>query len=198
MEATCCADSGATKHMFPDYATFVSYHKCSNKFVQLSDSTELPIHSYGTAKFSLNRHVVLVCNALHVPDLTDPLYSLRQHCFMEGCSFFSQYDSGAFLLFPSFSIKIDDSVDCLLNFKPIGLAKSKPIEYAEPRLSIPSFHSARPAHIIPSDDSEVSTNPITPPQTTPSNTNKVLSDLDLKTSATQPLSKRLLLSIHHN
>lgn len=37
-EATCCADSGATKHMFPDYDTFVSYHKCTNKYVQLGES----------------------------------------------------------------------------------------------------------------------------------------------------------------
>ena len=119
-EAVCCADSGATNHMFSDYSTFISYHKCSNKTVKLGDSTELPILGYGTAKFSLNGKIIMVRNALHVPGLTDSLYSLRQHRFMEGCGFFSHHDSGAFLLFPTFTIKVDDSVDCLLNFKAIG------------------------------------------------------------------------------
>eukprot|EP00956_Cyclotella_meneghiniana_P023356 scaffold45380_cov85-Cyclotella_meneghiniana.AAC.5 len=87
-ETYCCADSGATRHMFPDYNAFVSYHPCHNKTVELGDSTELPILGYGTAKFSINGHVILVRNALHVPGLTDPLYSLRQHRFMQGCGFF--------------------------------------------------------------------------------------------------------------
>eukprot|EP00956_Cyclotella_meneghiniana_P014786 scaffold22287_cov36-Cyclotella_meneghiniana.AAC.1 len=153
-EAVCCADSGATKHMFPDYSTFLSYHKCYNKTVRLGDSTELPILGYGSAKFSLNGHVIIVRNALHVPGLTDPLYSLRQHRFMQGCGFFSHYDSGAFLLFPEFSVKVDDSVDCLLNFKPIGRNKSKPVEYAEPRTSDPAFDFARPAHVIPPEEED--------------------------------------------
>eukprot|EP00956_Cyclotella_meneghiniana_P017367 scaffold28205_cov85-Cyclotella_meneghiniana.AAC.4 len=216
-EAACCADSGATKHMFPDYNTFVSsYHKCSNKFVQLGDSTELPIHGYGTAKFSLNGHVILVRNALHVPDLTDPLYSLRQHRFMKGCGFFSHYDSGAFLLFPDFTVKVDDRVDCLLNFKAIGRSKSPPIEYAEPRDSHPAFHAARPAHIIPSDDIDDATvmshiqyniptpkssaKSTAPPQSLPSERSPspttVIADLELESSALKPLSKRLLSSLH--
>eukprot|EP00956_Cyclotella_meneghiniana_P012317 scaffold17507_cov37-Cyclotella_meneghiniana.AAC.4 len=146
-EAYCCADSGATRHMFPDYNTFVSYHPCHNKTVLLGDSTELPIMGYGTAKFSLNGHVILVRNALHVPGLTDPLYSLRVHRFMKGCGFFSHHDSGASILFPNFAIKIDDQVDCLLHFKAIGRAKSIPLAlaYAEPRSSTPSFDAARPA-----------------------------------------------------
>eukprot|EP00956_Cyclotella_meneghiniana_P028868 scaffold68397_cov20-Cyclotella_meneghiniana.AAC.1 len=215
-EASCCADSGATKHMFPDYNTFVSYHKCTNKFVQLGDSTELPILGYGTAKFSLNGHVILVRNALHVPDLTDPLYSLRQHRFMKGCGFFSHYDSGAFLLFPDFTIKVDDRVDCLLNFKPIGRAKSSPIEYAEPRQSDPAFDLARPAHIIPSDDSDDATimsnisyhvptpkskhSPTpSPPSLTPDrppSPTSVVADLELEQSTLKPLSTRILNSLH--
>jgi hypothetical protein len=73
-EAVCCADSGATNHMFSDYSTFISYHKCSNKTVKLGNSTELPILGYGTAKFSLNGKIIMVRNALHVPGLTDFLY----------------------------------------------------------------------------------------------------------------------------
>eukprot|EP00956_Cyclotella_meneghiniana_P005594 scaffold7180_cov50-Cyclotella_meneghiniana.AAC.3 len=218
-EAVCCADSGATKHMFPDYNTFISYHKCHNKTVRLGDSTELPILGYGSAKFSLNGHVVIVRNALHVPGLTDPLYSLRQHRFMKGCGFFSHYDSGAFLLFPHFSVKVDDSVDCLLNFKPIGTNKSKPVEYAEPRTSDPAFNSARPAHVIPPEDSDdmslVEYNipvpkassslsrPSTPspapqksPPSTPPSPTSVVTDLELETSASTPLSNKLLATIH--
>lgn len=150
-EAECCAESGATNYMFKDYSTFVSYHKCTNKTVKLGDSTELPILGYGTAKFSLNGKIIAVRNALHVPRLTDPLYSLRQHRFMDSCGFFSHHDSGAFLLFPDFAIKVDDSVDCLLNFKPIGRAPNTPPDYVKPKLSGTST-AARPAHVVPDDD----------------------------------------------
>eukprot|EP00956_Cyclotella_meneghiniana_P012602 scaffold17913_cov36-Cyclotella_meneghiniana.AAC.1 len=219
-EATCCADSGATKHMFPDYRTFLSYHKCTNKTVLLGDSTELPILGYGTAKFSLNGHVILVRNALHVPGLTDPLYSLRQHRFMKGCGFFSHYDSGAFLLFPDFTIKVDDSVDNLLNFKPIGTQPSGPIEYAEPRTSDPAFETARPAHVIPPEEDDMSlihykvpvpkassssSRPASPtptvPQTAtqpPASPTSVITDLELETSASTPLSSHLLSTIHND
>jgi hypothetical protein len=37
----CCADSGATDHMFPDRATFISYHPTPGKFIQLGDGTLL-------------------------------------------------------------------------------------------------------------------------------------------------------------
>eukprot|EP00956_Cyclotella_meneghiniana_P032302 scaffold88129_cov23-Cyclotella_meneghiniana.AAC.1 len=219
-EAYCCADSGATRHMFPDYKTFVSYHPCHNKTVLLGDSTELPILGYGTAKFSLNGHVILVRNALHVPGLTDPLYSLRQHRFMQGCGVFSHHDSGAFLLFPNFAIKIDDRVDCLLNFKAIGRQSSSKIAYAEPRSSSSAFDAARPAHLIEPDDPsdedddldkisyhiptpkttsvpQVPTQPTTP-SATASPEPTVIEQSDLEASASKPLTKRIMDAIHHN
>ena len=214
-EAVCCADSGATRHMFPDYTTFVSYHKCHNKTVKLGDSTELPILGYGTAKFSLNGHVIVVRDALHVPGLTDPLYSLRQHRFMSGCGFFSHYDSGAFLLFPEFSIKIDDRVDCLINFKAIGRRTSKKVAYAEPRNSNPAFDSARPAHLIEPDDTDdvdvssitynipvpkasIPSKPPQTPQSPPVSPTSVIPSIDDERLSTTPLSTRLLKTIHHN
>eukprot|EP00956_Cyclotella_meneghiniana_P041317 scaffold222336_cov36-Cyclotella_meneghiniana.AAC.1 len=201
--------------MFPDYNTFVSYHPCKNKTVELGDSTELPILGYGTAKFSLNGHVILVRNALHVPGLTDPLYSLRQHRFMQGCGFFSHHDSGAFLLFPDFAIKIDDRVDCLLNFKAIGRQPSKKLAYAEPRSSTPAFAAARPAHLIEPDEptEQDDLNNITyhiptpkttqvPPQTKPSTPHSpeptIIEQSDLEASAAKPLTKRIMNAIHHN
>lgn len=37
----CCADSGATDHMFPDYHAFTSYKRTPNCFIQLGDGTRL-------------------------------------------------------------------------------------------------------------------------------------------------------------
>jgi len=54
----CCADSGATDMMLPDYGTFVSYHKCRNRVVVLGDDTEVPILGEGSAKFSLNGKIL--------------------------------------------------------------------------------------------------------------------------------------------
>lgn len=34
----CCAESGATEHMIPDYKAFTSYKSCKNEFVTLSKS----------------------------------------------------------------------------------------------------------------------------------------------------------------
>ena len=59
-EVECCADSSATKHMFPDYTTFISYRRVNHKVVTLGDGSPLPIVGVGTAKFSINKHVILV------------------------------------------------------------------------------------------------------------------------------------------
>jgi len=150
-EVACCVDSGATKHMFPDYTTFVSYRRVYNKVVTLGDGSPPPILGRGTAKFSINKHVILVRNVLHVPGLSAPLYSLHQHRLMPGCGFFFHFDCGAFLLFPTFSVKVDDSEDCLVNFKAVGTRPLAPIDYAEPCDN--SHHAAaRPVHLIPTDD----------------------------------------------
>jgi hypothetical protein len=68
--------------MIPDYKAFVSYKSCQNELVTLHDTTKLPIKGRGTAWFYLNDKVVEVRNALHVPDLRAPLYSLRRHRHM--------------------------------------------------------------------------------------------------------------------
>lgn len=61
----CCADSGATKHMIPDYSAFTSYRFCKNKFITLGDTTQLPIMGQGNARE--------VHDPLYVPDLRAPL-----------------------------------------------------------------------------------------------------------------------------
>jgi hypothetical protein len=97
----CCANSGATEHMIPDYKAFTSYKRCTNKFVTLGDTTKLPIMGRGKAKFYLNNKVVEVRIALHVPGLQAPLYSLRRQRHMEGCGYYSQFGVGSFILFPT-------------------------------------------------------------------------------------------------
>ena len=73
----CCVDSGATHHMLNDYACFTSYTRCHNEYVTLGDETRVKIYGRGTARFSLNGQIVEVRDALHVPQLRHPLYSLR-------------------------------------------------------------------------------------------------------------------------
>jgi len=72
------ADTGATHHMFPDRSAFISYHR-SDRRVRMASDTYDPVHGEGTAVISLNGHIVLIRDALHVPALRKPLYSLRAH-----------------------------------------------------------------------------------------------------------------------
>jgi hypothetical protein len=190
-DAECCADTGATDHMLPDYAAFYSYHKCSNRFVTLGDDTKLRIHGTGTAIICLNGKNILIRNALHVPALRAPLYSLRRHRLMEGCGFYAHYNDGNFVLFPTFSLKVDDSCDNLISYKTIGRTPIDILHYAERRH--PTTPSARPAasntpHVIPD---ECAPDPIRPKSPT-----SVISDEELLSTSSEPLSDRLLKSIH--
>lgn len=59
----------------------------------------------GKARFMLNGKIIEVRDALHVPDLRAPLYSLRRHRHMDGCGYYySQFGVGSFILFPTFTI----------------------------------------------------------------------------------------------
>jgi len=219
-EIECCADSGATKHMILDYSAFVSYHKCTNQMVKLADESVVPILGYSTTKFSLNGKIILVRDALHVSALSAPLYLLRQHHRMPGCGFFSHHDSGAFLFFPHFTLKIDDTEDCILNFKPIGKTPTSPIDYAQPQDT--GIHAAaRTANLNPPDDSDTTSltrityhvpdpkaRPLPPESCTPSTTHLTMTsplhttasqDLDSTTfeaTALKLLSKCLFASLH--
>jgi hypothetical protein len=73
--------------MFPDYTTFLSYCWVYNKVVTLGDHSPLPILGMGNAKFSINKHVILVRNALHIPGLSAPLYMLHQYRLMPHVDF---------------------------------------------------------------------------------------------------------------
>ena len=39
-DTDCCADSGASEDMFPDYSTFNTYHRLTNLYATLGDTTK--------------------------------------------------------------------------------------------------------------------------------------------------------------
>jgi hypothetical protein len=73
------ADLGTTDHMLPDKSTFISYKLVTNLQVCMGNNSYLPVLSQGSAVVSLNGQRILVHNALHVPGLVVPCYSLRAH-----------------------------------------------------------------------------------------------------------------------
>ena len=60
------------------------------------------------------------------------MYLLRKHKTMPGCGAFSFYGVGSFVLFPTFVLRIDDSVDNVVSYKSIGSAYEH-LDYAQPR-----------------------------------------------------------------
>jgi hypothetical protein len=202
----CCADSGATEHMLPDYSAFVSYKKCHNESVTLGDETQLPIMGRGKAVFMINGKTIQVRDALHVPGLRAPLYSLRKHRHMDGCGYYSQFGVGSFILFPSFTIEVDDSEDNIVSYKSIGRQLNVKLDYKEPK-----YPQARPAHLIPDDEDlqhvtfhvpDPKARKLPPVPSTPSvpdpdpDDSIIISDDELTQSATKPLTKRMLAAIH--
>ena len=73
------ADTGATDHMLPDKAAFISYYPVSGRRVRMGNNSFAPIAGKGSAIISLNGKKILLRDCLHVPDLRNPLYSLRAH-----------------------------------------------------------------------------------------------------------------------
>jgi hypothetical protein len=198
------ADSGATDNMFPDYTAFISYRRQHNRFVTLGDNTRLPILGEGSTKIKLNGKVVILRKCLHVPGLRNPLYSLRQHRKMPGCGTYSDYNHGAYILFPRFTLQINDDVDNFISYEPIGNSlPNVKIDYCQPRNYQPP--AARPAaHLsiqynIPLPKCvRVAAPPLpTPvhPSATPSDPATISTDcLNLPTKAPVPISDQELLN----
>ena len=63
------ADSGALEYMFPDYSTLKTYHRLTNRYDTLGDTTKIPIEGIGTTVYTLNGRTILTRNALHIPAL---------------------------------------------------------------------------------------------------------------------------------
>ena len=88
-DTACCADSGASEYMFPDYSTFKTYHHLTNHYATLGDNKRIHIEGIGTALYTLNGRTILTRNSLHIPALRGPLYSLRKHGQRPGCGVYS-------------------------------------------------------------------------------------------------------------
>lgn len=184
-----CADSGATDFMFPDRQAFLSYHPCPpGRVCDLAGDQSVPIVGVGSAVIRLNGKVILVRNALHIPALRNPLYSLRRHRKMPGCGVFSFCGEGSFLVFPDFILSVDDSVDNLVSYEPLGSSYTGSYDYVEPR----RLSSARPASSPSADNSATSSPPdVIPPDdasTASSSTETDSSNVSLSSSPADPSS----------
>ena len=93
-DTSCCAESGAPEEMFPDYSTFKTYHRISNRYATLGDTKRIPIEGIGTNVYTLNVRTILTCNALHIPALRGLLYSLHKNRQIPGCGVYSSYKDG--------------------------------------------------------------------------------------------------------
>ncbi|EJK60060.1 hypothetical protein THAOC_19656 [Thalassiosira oceanica] len=146
------ADSGATDHMVPDRSAFYSYRPVHGLRVRMGNNAFVPVVGRGTAVFSLNGKHVMIRNAMHVPDLGRPLYSLRAHLLQPGCGFIglSATETSARMMcvyFPTFVLTVDMSMDCHLSYKP---PKCKPYIYPSERRSSASLSAAPSSTSLPS------------------------------------------------
>jgi hypothetical protein len=106
--------------MVPKKAAFISYKLVFNLQVHIGNNSLLPVLGCDTTVISLNGQRVLIRNALHVPGLMMPLYSLRVHLSQCGCAFYGAYATGMLVCFPTFVLTVDTSSDCHLSYKPLG------------------------------------------------------------------------------
>ncbi len=120
--------------MLPDNSSFISYKIVSGLQVRMGNNSYIPVLGHGTAIFALNGKRILIRNALHVPGLTVPLYSLRAHMRQLGCGFLGSETTGFLVYFPTFVLSIDTSVDCHLSYEPLGSCTPLgTLHYAQPR-----------------------------------------------------------------
>ena len=118
------ADTDATDHMFPERSAFISYHRSAKSWVRLGNNSFAPILGKGTIIIFLDGKVVMIRNALHVPGLHAPLYSLRAHAKQPGCGFIDDDDLGeVFVYFPTFCLQADTHRDCHLSYAPLGTSE---------------------------------------------------------------------------
>ena len=114
------ADSGATDHMIPDRSAFISYRRVHDLRVRMGNKSYAPVLGKGTAIIALNGKKVLIRDCLHVPDLRNPLYSLRAHQRQRGCGFIGLHGHGVYVYFPHFILEVDTSTDCHLRYQALG------------------------------------------------------------------------------
>jgi hypothetical protein len=99
------ADTDATNHMLPDKLAFILYTPVSGRQVRMGNNSFAPIARKGLAIISLNSKKFLICNCLHVPDLCNPLYSLRAHQRQRGRGHSGMHGLGMHVFLPISSSK---------------------------------------------------------------------------------------------
>ena len=68
------------EHMLPYCSSFLAYYPSTypNNYSLIGDESPSNIARRGTAVFSMNRSLAIVCNALHVPYLRASSYSAQR------------------------------------------------------------------------------------------------------------------------
>ena len=124
--------------MFLDYYSFLSYHPPMepNNYALLGDEYISNISVRGTAVFTMNGHLILVCNSLHSPSLQAPLHSTQRCCTQPGCAYYDYDTVGNILLFPTMVINVESTTDNIVSFFPISRTlRDRKLNYTEPRLA---------------------------------------------------------------
>ena len=128
------ADTGATQHMLPDKRAFISYRPVSDLRVRMGNTSFASVRGVGTAIIALNGKQVLMREALHIPDLRHPLYSLRAHHNQRGCGFIGGFGQGVYVCFPTFVLDVDTTHDCYMEYRAIGRAAGlADLDYVQPK-----------------------------------------------------------------
>ena len=138
--------------MFPDYFTFKTHHRLSNRYATLGDTTRTPIEGIGTDVYTLNGLTILTRNALHIPALRGPLNSLRKHRQRPGCGVSYSYKDGSYLFFPEFILQVEDSYEKIVSYQSLGASYEGPTNYIEPKSTSSKTMetpSGRPSTITP-------------------------------------------------
>ena len=152
-----------SEDILPGYSTFKTYHRLSNRYATIGDTNKLPIECIGTTVFTLNVWTILTCNALHIPALHGPLYSLQKHRQIPGYGVYSLYKDSSYLFFPDFILQVEDSYNNISVYYPLVRSHQGPIDYIEPKstwsknMATPSDRSSTITH----DDNHQSPNIIT-------------------------------------
>jgi hypothetical protein len=118
------ADAGTTDHKFPDKSKFISYKSVWNLQVRMGSISFLPVLGCGTAIISLNGQQALVWNALNIPGLMVPLYSLWTHFQQWGYGFLGTWEAGMMVYFPTFMLSVNIFSDCHLAYDSLGCTET--------------------------------------------------------------------------
>ena len=136
-ETACCADSGESEYILPDYSTFKKYHRLSNIYAALGDNTRPLIKVIGTAVYTLSGRTILTCNVIHITALGGPLYYLRKHRKISGCVVYYSYKDGSYLFFPNFILQSEYSYANIFSYQSLGASHQCAIDYIEPKSTSP-------------------------------------------------------------